>query len=618
MAQRSNKQDRKYRKKNSKALYIIYIACIFVFFYLPIVVTMVFSFNSSKSLTRMTGFSFRWYERLINDGSIMKAVYVSLTIAIFATVISTVLGTITAISLSKNRKIVKDVVHNINNITIMSPDIVTAIGLMILFSSVMISKGYFTMLLSHIAFCTPYVITSVYPKVRQLDPSIADAAMDLGATPFEALTKVIIPMLKDGIYAGVLLAFTMSFDDFVISYFVTGNGVENISIIVYNMTKRTNPTINALSTIVILVIVILIICSRLMPHLIKTHAKKLLITGGILVIALAIFAGVRSGGRTLRVYNAGEYIDPEILAEFESEYNCKVVYETFDSNESMYTKLKSGAEYDILVPSDYMIERLIREEMLQPINWDNIPNAKGLNPDIMNLAYDPGNVYSVPYFVGTVGILYDTTVVDEEDLKEGWEVLRNPKYAGNVYMYDSERDSFMIALKACGYSMNTESTEEYQKAYEWLIDQRNTMDVVYAGDDVIDNMISGNKALAVVYSGDGAYIMCENENMDYIDPQQGTNEWCDGMVMTTNCNDEELAECFMNYMLEPDVASRNSIFVGYTSPVKAVADELAETEFEGISAYVPVFGGAKNEVFRYQELKLKQYIADLWTKVKAY
>ena len=220
--------------KKTKALYIIYILCCFVFFYLPIVVMMVFSFNSSKSLTNLTGFSLRWYERLINDGSIMKAVYVSLSVAVFATLISTILGTITAIGLSKSRKIIRDLIQNINNIPIMNPDIVTAIGLMILFSSIMMTKGYLTMLLAHIAFCTPYVITSVYPKVRQMDPSIADAAMDLGATPFEALTKVIIPMLKDGIYAGILLSFTMSFDDFVISYFVTGNGVENISIVVYN------------------------------------------------------------------------------------------------------------------------------------------------------------------------------------------------------------------------------------------------------------------------------------------------------------------------------------------------------------------------------------------------
>lgn len=604
--------------KKNKALYVVYIICMFVFFYLPIVVTMVFSFNSSKSLTNMTGFSLRWYERLISDGSIMKAVYVSLTIALFATIISTALGTITAIGLSRSRKVLRDVVLNINNFPIMNPDIVTAIGLMILFSSVMITKGYMTMLLAHVAFCTPYVITSVYPKVRQLDSSIADAAMDLGATPFEALVKVIIPMLKDGIYAGVLLAFTMSFDDFVISYFVTGNGVENISIVVYNMTKRTNPTINALSTIVIIVIVILIVASRLIPNMLKNTMKKFMAVALVLVIGFSAFAGVKSKGNVLRIFNAGEYMDPELITQFEERYNCKVIYETFDSNESMYTKLMSGSKYDILIPSDYMIERLITEDMLIPVDWDNISHKDDIDPENMGYAFDPENKYSVPYFVGTVGILYDKEKVDEKDLEQGWEILRNPKYAGDLYMYDSERDSFMIALKALGYSMNTSNEKEIEKAYEWLIEQKKTMDVVYAGDDVMDNMIAGNKSLAVVYSGDGAYIMAENDKLGYFEPEQGTNEWCDCMVMTKDCENEALAESFMDYMLEYDVVYQNSIFVGYTTPVAEVREELKGTEFDGINAYIPGIGGPNNEVFRYQDKKTKQLFADLWTKVKAY
>ena len=208
--------EKKEKKKIGAGLYIV--LC-FLFLYLPILVTMIFSFNSSKSLTRFEGFSMQWYERLFSDSEIMGAVYVSLSIAVIATLISTILGTITAIGLSKSRKIIKEIVVNVNNVPIMNPDIVTAIGLMILFSSMKIEKGYVTMLLAHIAFCTPYVITSVYPKVRNLDPSLANAAMDLGATPFQALTKVILPMIKEGIFAGVLLAFTMSFDDFVISYF---------------------------------------------------------------------------------------------------------------------------------------------------------------------------------------------------------------------------------------------------------------------------------------------------------------------------------------------------------------------------------------------------------------
>ena len=607
-----------HKNKGQKALYILYIICIYIFFYLPIVVTMVFSFNSSKSLTHMTGFSLRWYERLVTDGSIMKAVYVSLTIALLATVISTVLGTITAISLSKSRKVMKDIVLNVNNFPIMNPDIVTAIGLMILFSSVMFPKGFVTMLLAHVAFCTPYVITSVYPKVRQMDPSIADAAMDLGATPFQALVKVIIPMLKDGIYAGILLAFTMSFDDFVISYFVTGNGVENISIVVYNMTKRTNPTINALSTIVILVIAILIIVSKLIPQMIKNTMKHILIFGTFIIIGFTVFAGVRSRGRVLRVFNSGEYMDPELIEDFEKEYHCKIIYETYDSNETMYTKLMSGSEYDILVPSDYMIERLIREDMLKPIDWNNIPNKDKINPEVMGLYFDPENKYSVPYYYGTVGILYNGDVVDEKDLESGWELLRNKKYAGDIYMLDSERDSFMIALKALGYSMNTTDKKEIDEAYKWLIDQKKTMNVVYAGDDVMDNMISGNKSIAVVYSGDGSYIISENDELSYFDPEEGTNEWCDAMVMTKYCEDTELAEAFMNYFLDYDVCYTNTEFIGYTPAVKQVADDMAADDYEGIDAFVPKMGSPNNEVFAYQDKKTKQYYSDLWTKVKAY
>lgn len=243
-------------------------------FYIPIIVTMVFSFNSSKSLTRFTGFSLKWYQALVEDRNIMSAVGVSLSIAVIATAVATILGTITAIGLSRNRKVVKEWLINVNNIPIMNPEIVTAIGLMILFSSMKIDRGYVTMLLAHICFCTPYVITSVYPKVRSLDPNLANAAMDLGATPFQALTKVIVPMIKPGIYAGMLLSFTMSLDDFVISYFVTGNGVANISIVVYNMTKRTNPTINALSAIVIVIIIVTLLIVNLVPEAVKKRQEK--------------------------------------------------------------------------------------------------------------------------------------------------------------------------------------------------------------------------------------------------------------------------------------------------------------------------------------------------------
>lgn len=611
-------------KKKKSFFTRFYVAICMVFFYLPILVTMIFSFNSSKSLTKFSGFSLRWYTELMSNTEISKAVYVSVTIAILATVISTILGTITAIGLSRSRKILKEFLLEINNIPILNPDIVTAIGLMLLFSSVGLVKGYFTMLLAHIAFCTPYVITSVYPKVRSLDPNLANAAMDLGATPFQALTKVIVPMIKDGIFAGALLAFTMSFDDFVISYFVSGNGIKNISIIVYNMTKRINPTINALSTIVILVIVVILVLMQLLPKLRvrqRIPSKVQSFVSGALamlvIVGLIHWGGTARGAHVLKVYNAGEYIDLSLLDKFQEETGCSVVYETFESNEMMYTKLSAGESYDILIPSDYMIERLIKEDYLQYLDWDMITNKDGLMDKVMNKSFDPGNRYSCPYFWGTVGILYNKNVVDEEDLAEGWNLLKNTKYKGNLYMYDSERDSFMVALKALGYSMNTTNPDEMEEAYQWLVDQRNTMDPIYAGDDVIDNMISGNKAIAVVYSGDACYIMSENPDLEYLTPCQGTNVWYDGMVITRDCSEQKLAHQFIDFMIREENATANTIMVGYTSPVTGAYEAMVEEDYADISAYIPDDENPDSEIFGYQDPKVKAKYAELWTKIKA-
>lgn len=610
-------------KRISKLPSWLYVFLCFAFFYLPIIVTIVFSFNSSKSLTNFTGFSMRWYGELIQSSEIMSAVYVSLTIALIATAISTVLGTITAIGLSKCRKVLRDWTLNINNIPMMIPDIVMAVGLMILFSAAAIEKGYLTMLLAHVCFCTPYVITSVYPKVRALDINIANAAMDLGATPYQALTKVIIPMIKPGITAGILLAFTMSIDDFVISYFVTGNGVKNISIVVYNMTKRTNPTMNALSTLLIAAIIIITVIVNIAPKIKKRRSTRHLgkiagaLGAALLISVIAFSCNGAKNQNTLKVYNAGEYIDEALLAEFEKEYNCRVIYETFDSNESMYTKISSGEEYDILIPSDYTIERLISEERLIELDKSKIPNLKGINETTLNREYDVGNKYSVPYFWGSVGILYDKTKIDDSDLKDGWEILRNPKYKGNIYMYDSERDSFMIALKALGYSLNTDKKAELDAAYEWLIEQNREMSPIYVGDEVIDNMISGNKAMAVVYSGDAAYIISENPNLGYFEPNEGTNLWFDGMVITRECQNTDLAHQFINFILEEENALRNTRAVGYSSSVQAAFDEMQRTDYKGISAYTPRTDGENDEVFHYQPQKIKEYCASLWTKVKA-
>ena len=336
------------------------------------------------------------------------------------------------------------------------------------------------------------------------------------------------------------------------------------------------------------------------------------------VFIAASFAGCGGSKPTLKVYNAGEYIDTSLIYEFEKENNCDIIYETFDSNESMYTKLMSGEKYDVIIPSDYMIERLIKEGFLQKIDKTMLANYNGINEILLGQPFDPDNEYTVPYFWGTVGILYDTTVVDEADLEQGWEILRNPKYAGDIYMYDSERDSFMIALKSLGYSLNTDNIEELDKAYEWLVEQNETMNPIYIGDEVIDSMISGNKSMAIVYSGDAAYIMSENENLAYFQPEEGTNIWIDAMVMTKDCTNTGLAHKFMDFMSDPESAAANSEAVGYSSAVKTAFDEISETVYADIDAYVPRSDNSNDEFFRYQDAEIKKYCAELWTKVKSH
>ena len=328
------------------------------------------------------------------------------------------------------------------------------------------------------------------------------------------------------------------------------------------------------------------------------------------------------GCNVLNVYNWGEYIGEEVIPNFEKKFNAKVNYDMFDSNENMYTKLLGGSSYDILVPSDYMIERLIKKKLLQPLDKEALTNIGALDPEVVEMqkVYDPDLTYSVPYFRGSVGIIYNTEHVDPAEVEEkGWEILRDPKYKGRVIMYDSQRDAFMIAFKALGYSMNTENEEEIQKAYEWLKELDEAVDPAYLTDEVIDTMIYPDavnyKDLAVVYSGDAAYIQYENENMAYFEPEQGTNVWSDGMVIPKNAGCPGLANEFINYILSYDASYDNSITVGYTSSNKEVKDDIAGGEYDGIEAYVPRSGYAKDEVFRFNET-LVQLLSDRWNRVK--
>lgn len=619
--------------KDKRVLGKVGMALLLVFFYAPILFMIIFSFNSSKSLTHFTGFSLRWYEAMLKNHGMMESLYVTIIVALLATIISTIVGTITAIGLSKSKKVLRAFVSQVNDFPIMNPEIVTAIGLMLLFITFQIEKGFVTLLLAHIAFCIPYVILSIMPKIKSLDPNLADAAMDLGATPWQALVKVIVPQIMPGIVSGALIAFTMSFDDFVISYFVTGQGVKNLSIMVYTMSKRINPSVNAISTLVVLLITITLTIVNVLPMIRKKTSPskqnkpwKWVVAGVVVVGLVASLFGLNKSagsqpyaGQTLHVYNWGEYTGENIISGFEELTGAKVIMDNFDSNEQMYIKVANGDAYDVLVPSDYMIQRMMQEKMLQKLEPETRKECLGELVDaIKGLPYDPKNEYSIPYFWGTVGIVYDKTKVSEEDLeKDGWDIFLDQKFKGDIYLYDSERDSFMMALKALGYSMNTTSQDELNDAYNWLIQCVQTMDPEIVTDEIIDNMAQARKALGLIYSGDAAYVMSENENIGFYMPKSGTNLWSDAMVIPKNAKNPKLANEFIRYITSYDAAMDNSSYVGYTSPNKEVMEELGGKggDYDGINAYTPRAGYDKDEVFQYDETTRK-IIADLWSRVK--
>ena len=631
------------KKKTSVGSKII-LTLTMLFFYLPILYIIIFSFNDSRSLTKFGGFSLRWYEKMFADSTMMEAVLYTVIIAVIATVVATVVGTITAIGLSKSRKVVQKMVERINDLPVMNPDIVTAISLLMFFSVLTVKKGFGTLLISHIMFCIPYVMLSVTPKLRSLDPNLIDAAMDLGATPFQALAKVIVPQIKPGIVSGALIAFTMSFDDFVISYFTTGNGVNNISILVYTMSKRVNPSINALSTIVILLITLVLGVVNIVPIVREKREKdgkssravsRKAMAAVAAVLVLAVVGGTvgarlsqqhksaaaveKYGSNVLKLYLPGEYLGENVISDFEKQYGVRVIVENFDSNEMMYTKLMAGDRYDVIIPSDYMIERLMNEDFLQPLDKSMIPNMENMSDAVLGMSYDPDNTYSIPYFWGSVGLVYNHENVDPAVIEsEGWEVLRNTDYAGHIYIYDSERDSFMMAFKALGYSMNTEDPNEINDAYEWLLQMNNTMSPVYVTDEVIDGMMNGYKDIAVVYSGDAAVVLDENEDMSFYMPSQGTNIWCDAMVIPQNAENPKLAHEFINYMLTYEAAFDNTETVGYTSPNAEVFEEMTTSEdlYADNAAYLPHSGYDKDEMFHDNQTLMRE-LSKLWIKVKA-
>lgn len=344
--------------------------------------------------------------------------------------------------------------------------------------------------------------------------------------------------------------------------------------------------------------------------------RKLTALTLVIVMMATLLAGC-SGGEdqvVLNVYNWGDYIDESILDDFENETGIKVNYEMFATNEDMYVKLKQGGtKYDVAFPSDYMIEKMIKEDMLHEIDMEKIPNYSLIEDEFKGLDFDPDEKYSVPYMWGTVGILYNKNMVS--DPVDSWDILWNEKYKDNILMIDSQRDTLMVALKKLGYSMNTRSVEELEEAKQLLIEQKPLV-LAYVGDNVVDMMLSGEAALAVVWSGQAIQIMLEDDSFEYAYPKEGTNLWFDSVVIPKTSEHVEEAHMFIDFLNREDIAFRNADYIGYASPNRGAVDQL-DDELKSMSAAYPDMDKLDNaEIFLDPGAFIEEYNR-IWTELKA-
>ena len=632
-------------KKTNRALTVL----IFIFLYIPMAVLIVASFNTGKDITHFEGFTLARYAELFHDDHLLKLLGNSLLVSILASLIATVFGTLSAVGINALNPKMRQAAMTLTNIPMTNPDIVTGVSLGLLFVFVgtkMLgqrdSLTFWTLLIAHITFSLPYVILNVMPKLKQMDRSLTDAAMDLGCTPFQAFYKVTLPEIMPGIISGGIMAFTMSLDDFVISYFVSGLDFVTLPVEIYSYTKKPiQPKIYAMFTLLFGLIFVLMVVMNIMQiqgdkkrksqrSVNDSRAMRIFkrVCAGVAALAIlfglgfGIF-GARQEQITLNVYNWGQYIadgsdgSMEVIKEFEKRYpHIKVNYSTYDSNEIMYSKLSNGGiTVDVIIPSDYMIARLIEEDMLLELNFDNIPNYQYIDEDFKNTAYDPENKYSVPYTWGTVGILYNTKYVDEADVT-GWELLWNEEYAGKILTFGNSRDAFGIAQFMLGYDINTTDKAELQECADLLKKQKPVLQQ-YVMDEIFAIMQNEEAWIAPYYAGDCLVMMGENENLDFFLPaHQGFNMFIDAMCIPTCAKEKEAAELFINFLCDPEIAGANMDWICYGTPISAAKEYMDPETVSDPVTYPDQESLVNGSSFAYLPEEISRYVESLFMDVR--
>ncbi|MDV3429110.1 MAG: extracellular solute-binding protein [Bacillota bacterium] len=607
------------KKKNFGSL--IYTILVYLFLYLPIIVLIVFSFNKSKLNSVWTGFTFKWYQSLFHNAAILTAMRNTLLIGFVSTTVSVFIGTITAVGIYKSKFRYKSLFEGFLYVPVVIPEIVLGIALLAFFSQVHIPMGLITLIIAHITFSISYVVIVVKARLDGLEPELEEAAMDLGATPRKTFFKIILPIIMPGIAAGALLAFTLSLDDVIISFFVAGPSSTTLPLKVFSMVKfGVTPEINALSAIMLIVTVFVVVLSEKLKNSQLSGRKLKVLLSSILVIALTAGTGVYAAEKkakadrvVLNVFNWSEYLPQSVIDKFEENYNVKVNYSTFSSNEEMLAKLMAGgSNYDLVVASDYMVDILSKQNLIQPINLENIPNFKNLDKNLTNLEFDKGNKYSVPYMWGDACIVYDSRKVKKEI--KGFGDLWDKEFKNSIVLLDDQRAIIGMALQKNGYSINDTNVKHLETAKRDLISLQPNIKA-YDSDSPKTLLINGEASIGYVWGAEAYLAKLENPYLKVVIPSEGLFLQQDNFVIPEGAKEKQAAEQFINFILRPEISAEISESFPYANPNAEAHKLMKKSVLDDIAVYPPGDAVKKGEHLKDIGDNTKNF-DKIWSQIK--
>lgn len=588
---------------------------VYLFLYAPLLVLVVFSFNASRLSGAWEGFTLRWYARLLSDPQVLGSLRNSLLVAFLATAACVVLGTAGALAFHRHRLSRPAPVEALLLLPMVVPEIVLASSLLLSFAAVGLRLGLLTVVLAHVSFALSYAVVVIRARLAGFDRSLEEAAMDLGAGPWRTFRAVTLPGIAPGVLAAALLVFALSIDDYVVTSFVAGVGATTLPLHVYSMVKSgISPEINAVSTLLLLATSLLLLAAWLLERGRMRGASVPGALGLLLLLSPFVLARPAAGEqRVLNLFIWSGYIAPETLRRFEARHGARVNVDLYDSNEALLAKVQAGnVEYDVLCPSNYVVEVLLKQRRLRALDHRALPHLANVDPRFLDLRFDPGNRHSVPYFWGTAGIGYNRRRVGDV---ESWSALWDPRWAGRVLMLDDPREALGAALKWKGHSLNATDEALLREAQRLLLLQKPLVRA-YNSSNYEDVLLSGDVWLAQGWNGQFAKVMDQDPDLRYVVPREGSSLFLDSLVVPATAPHPDLAHAFIDFTLEAEVAAEICDTMRYSTPNRAAVPLLPEAVRRNAAVFPPPDVVARAELI--EDIGEATLLYDrLWTEVKA-